>query len=461
MKFYTGSTPFRVCVLCLALAAGVLAGCDTIETEPAATGERAAPTSKMRHAHLFGAPGSGKVLERFEEFSAHTEFVMGFSLTGQLDPLKVLERYDQEDGVSVKRLFRKSVKGLTVHIDSDKLEYILGLIEVDDDIAWMEPDPKYNHGLSGKTFKVPSSQQLVSSLTQVNAHKSSTNPGDGQGSVAVDLYILDTGVEHDDLNIVERVDFSAAGQDVDLTKVLERHETTLDPAGDALGHGTHVAGIAAAIDDADYLVGVAPGARVHDFKVFGDDGKADMSSVIAALDVITARKLFLPLKPIVVNLSLGADIGTTEYNALDEAVAEAVAAGVVVVVAAGNDGIDAATVTPAHVTEAITVGSTRRVGIKGKTYNERSSFSNFGSVLDLFAHGEDVQSLSPNPSKTQDMTGTSMATPLVAGAAALYLSQNPLATPQQVQQALLDAAATNVTAIPAGTPNRYLDLTSF
>ncbi|MDX1532240.1 MAG: S8 family serine peptidase [Rhodothermales bacterium] len=461
MKFYTGSTSFSVLFLCLALSAGVLAGCDTIETEPAATGERAAPASKMRHAHLFGAPGSGKVLERFEEFSAHTEFVMGFSFTGQLDPLKVLERYDQEDGVSVKRLFRKSVKGLAVHIDADRLEYILGLVEVDDDIAWMEPDPKYTHGLSGKTFKVPNTQQLVSSLNFVNAHKTSTNPGDGKGAVSVDLYILDTGIEHEDLNVVERVDFSAAGQDVDLTKVLERHETTLDPAGDALGHGTHVAGIAAAIDDADYLVGAAPGARLHDFKVFGKTGQADMSSVIAALDVITARKLFRPLKPIVVNLSLGADIGTTEYNALDEAVAEAVAAGVVVVVAAGNDGIDAATVTPAHVAEAITVGAARRVGVKGKTYNERSSFSNVGSVIDLFAHGEDVQSLSPDPTLTADMSGTSMAAPLVAGVAALYLSKHPLATPSQVRQALLKAADANVVGIPTGTPNRYLNASTF
>ena len=111
--------------LCLAL--GIFTGCDAIETESAVPGVRRAPISKMRHAHLFGEPGAAKVLERYAEFSAYTEFVMGFSATGQLDPLKVLERYDQEAGVTVKRLFTKSVKGLAVHIEADQLEHILGL----------------------------------------------------------------------------------------------------------------------------------------------------------------------------------------------------------------------------------------------------------------------------------------------------------------------------------------------
>ncbi len=235
----------------------------------------------------------------------------------------------------------------------------------------------------------------------------------------------------------------------------------MDPASDATGHGTHVAGIAAAIDDADGLAGTAPGARIHDFKVFNADGKADMSSVIAALDVIAARRLLDPLRPLVVNLSLGADVGTSAFNALDAAVAEAVSAGVVVVVAAGNGSIDAANVTPAHVAGAITVGSTRRAESRGQTVNERSSFSNVGAVIDLFAHGEDVMSLSTDYTRTIEMSGTSMAAPLVAGVAALYLSQYPLATPQQVPNAIVGAADTNVTNVPAGTTNRYLNARSF
>ncbi|NNE34680.1 MAG: S8 family serine peptidase, partial [Rhodothermales bacterium] len=156
------------------------------------------------------------------------------------------------------------------------------------------------------------------------------------------------------------------------------------------------------------------------------------------------------------NISFGADIGTTEYNALDHAVASAVAQGVVVVVAAGNDGIDAATVTPAHVREAITVGAFE------STPATFASFSNFGDVVDILAPGVDILSMSTEAGRSAPpalMSGTSTAAPHVAGAAALLLARTPALTPAEVQDAIVSAAQARSLTIygaPANTTNLSL-----
>ncbi len=440
----------------LLLGSLLLSGCaDTAFTEQ---GEATVQeSSKMRQAHLFGqSDGAGKVLDRYEELLASNDFIIGASDI-VLDVNKVVERYDDMEGTRIKRIFRKSFLGFSIHVEEDESMTIPGfldIIENDDEIAWIEPEPKFSQPKSGKIKTMPNAQQLVSNLSNIKAQQSSANPGDGAGSVDVDLYIIDTGVDHPDLNVVERIDFTAEGYDIDMTKIVDRYEETMDSFSDPNGHGTHVAGIAAAIDDDDDLVGVAPGARLHDFKVFDQTGQAEMSAVIAALDVVEARKLLDPSKPMVVNLSLGADIGTTLYNALDEAVISAIEAGVVVVVAAGNNAIDASTVTPAHVAEAITVGS---VSVDWKF----STFSNYGPVVDILAPGERVKSFSTDYTKTVEMTGTSMAAPMAAGAALLYLWNNPTATPQQVRDVIVNQGKAVVTHSPANTTNLRLDLSDF
>jgi len=419
-----------------------LQGCDgLISTNESEADNQAAATSKMRHSHLFGngsEGNAGKVLDRYAEYQTSTEFILGFSDT-VLDAQKILDRYSLESGVKVKRLLHKSINGFAMHIDADQLDRLLNIIENDDDIAWMEPDPEFTFAPAGRIWSMEhGGQRLVNSLTKVGGNDSSTNPGDGKGSVDIDIYILDTGINHPDLNIVERIDFTADGQEIDMTKILDRYSDTMDSFSDAVGHGTHVAGIAAAIDDDDDLVGMAPGARLHDFKVLNDQGQGEMSSVIAALDVITARKLLNPDVPMVVNLSLGADVGTTKYNALDEAVLKAIEAEVVVVIAAGNDGIDVSTVTPAHVSEAIIVGASTNAELRDVAI---TSFSNYGDGVDLYAMGEQVRSLYSNDFTLRvEMDGTSMAAPLVTGAVALYLSKNPTATPHNVERDLLGYA---------------------
>jgi hypothetical protein len=153
-------------------------------------------------------------------------------------------------------------------------------------------------------------------------------------------------------------------------------------------------------------------------------------------------------RPTVVNMSIGEHIGTTEYTSLDYAVQQAIAEGIVVVVSAGNFGQDASHSTPAHVEQAITVGS---FGMSGWF----SPFSNYGPQVDILAPGEDVISFNEK-GKIHAMSGTSMAAAHVTGAAALYLSENPAATPAEVQAALLSSAKAVITGVPSNTTNRMV-----
>ena len=171
------------------------------------------------------------------------------------------------------------------------------------------------------------------------------------------------------------------------------------------------------------IAGTAPGVQLHSLKVLTNAGNTDVTTLLAAVNYVTRFKLENPTAPVVVNLSLGVNLGTTTYNILDETIEKSIQAGVIYVVAAGNDGMDASTYSPAHVTDVITVGS----------YNERldfSSFSNHGPVVDILAPGEDIISLSHLGSETDNLenilaSGTSYAVPHVVGAIAHYLGGKP------------------------------------
>jgi subtilisin family serine protease len=195
--------------------------------------------------------------------------------------------------------------------------------------------------------------------------------------------------------------------------------------------------------------------------VLDANGSGSFSDVAAGVDYVTGLKRANPRVPIVANLSLGADVGTTAYNVLDQAVARCIASGVVVVVAAGNSHIDARLCSPAHVAGAVTVGA-----FDG-TNTFCNDFSNRGSTLALLAPGRDIPSTWLN-GQYATLTGTSMAAPHVAGAAAVYTSHNPTARPDQVRAALLAAARTppttqnpTIRSTPTNTPNRSLWQASF
>ena len=153
------------------------------------------------------------------------------------------------------------------------------------------------------------------------------------------------------------------------------------------------------------------------------------------------------ISPAVANMSLGGGAS----SALDAAVRSSIASGVTYAVAAGNSNANAGKTSPSRVAEAITVGSTTRT-------DARSSFSNFGSVVDIFAPGSSITSAwNTSNTATNTISGTSMATPHVAGVAARYLQGNPTASPATVRNAIVNAATLNrLTGIPSGTANRLL-----
>ncbi|GIJ43240.1 serine protease [Virgisporangium aliadipatigenens] len=243
----------------------------------------------------------------------------------------------------------------------------------------------------------------------------------------VTAYILDTGVR---LTHGEFAGRATSGYDF-VDKDAD--------AGDCQGHGTHVAGT---IGGKTY--GVAKAANLVSVRVLGCDGSGSYSGIIAGVDWVTKNAA----KPAVVNMSLG---GTTSA-ALDAAVKKSIAAGVTYAVAAGNENKDACNVSPARTAEAITVGAT-------DSKDARASFSNYGACLDIFAPGVGILSSTKNSNtSTGKMSGTSMATPHVAGAIALYLSANPAATPAQVREAFVGGAVANKVTDPKGSANKLLNI---
>lgn len=211
-------------------------------------------------------------------------------------------------------------------------------------------------------------------------------------------------------------------------------------ADDCNGHGTHVSGT---VGGTTY--GVAKTVSIVGIRVLNCRGSGTNSQVIAGVDWVTADHT--PGELAVANMSLGG----SRSNALDNAVRRSIADGVTYALAAGNDNSNACNQSPARVTEAITVGATTRK-------DARSSFSNKGTCLDIFAPGSAIKSAwSTSNTATKSISGTSMAAPHVAGATALYLQQNPGASPQTVRDGLVDAATVGVVGNPgSGSPNRLL-----
>ncbi|MBO6576367.1 MAG: S8 family serine peptidase [Rhodothermales bacterium] len=427
----------RLTIPAMAALAVAAAGCDF-------NGPTQEPLSKLRHAHLLeDARQSGRTAGKRDNALGLIVSMKPGAVVRRyrvLERYKVLERYQ----TSARFEYQEAFSGFALTIEDTTggtdFSAILRALQDDADIAWMEPDfdvesvpslPEHSHA----------GQRIPWSVAMAGGQESSAISGDGQGAVPVPVYVLDTGISNPDLNVVEALDF--------------RGDLIADPA-DHDGHGTHVAGILAAVDDADGLVGIAPGALVHNYKVLGDDGTADVSVVIAAVEHLIDLRRTDPDRPMVVNLSLGEYIGSESPTALDEAVATLAAAGAVVVVAAGNQAVDASHVTPAHVADVITVGAHDADGVL-------APYSNFGSVIDLLAPGTGIVSLAPSVSDSgapARMTGTSMAAPHVAGAAALYLWANPRATPSEVRSALVAAARPGI-RVHGGTTDRALYVADF
>lgn len=207
---------------------------------------------------------------------------------------------------------------------------------------------------------------------------------------------------------------------------------------DCNGHGTHVSGT---IGGSTY--GVAKSAILRGVRVLDCNGSGSTSGVISGVDWVTANHI----NPAVANMSLGGGVS----SALDTAVNNLANSGVPIAVAAGNSNADACGSSPARAANAITTGATT-------TTDARASFSNFGTCLDLFAPGSGIlSSWFSSDTATATLSGTSMASPHVAGVAALYKQFSPSASSTTVRNAIVNNATTNVvTSAGTGSPNRLL-----
>jgi len=263
---------------------------------------------------------------------------------------------------------------------------------------------------------------------QRNLPLSGTYSSGNYNGAGVDVHVLDTGVLASHSDFGGRV---GAGYDA----VRDGNPTT----SDCQGHGTHVSGT---IGGATY--GLAKGTNIYASRVLGCDGSGSTTGIINAIKYVAN----LPAgRRRVINMSLGGGSSTL----LDQAVADATSKGVVVVVAAGNENQDACNVSPARAPSAITVVASDRSDV-------RASFSNYGTCTDIIAPGVNIVSASNlGGTQTKTMSGTSMASPHVAGVAALVLQAFPNYTPQQVRDYLVNTGTPNkITSLPTGTPNVLL-----
>jgi subtilisin family serine protease len=255
--------------------------------------------------------------------------------------------------------------------------------------------------------------------------KSYTPTDDGS---AVTAYVIDTGIRITHTQFAGRATYGwdFVGDDAN--------------AADCNGHGTHVAGT---IGGTRY--GVAKKVRLVAVRVLDCNGEGTLSDVIAGVRWVSGHAA----KPAVANMSLGGGVSVS----LNSAVADSIRSGVTFVVAAGNENTNASNTSPGGLAAAITVGAT-------DSRDRRASFSNYGSVLDLFAPGVGVvSSVSGSDTAIASYSGTSMAAPHVAGAAALVLDAAPGYTPAQVRDFLVARATTGKVTDLKGSPNRLLYVT--
>lgn len=246
----------------------------------------------------------------------------------------------------------------------------------------------------------------------------------------VKVYIIDTGIRTSHNQFGGRASYGYDAVDGSL------------PADDCNGHGTHVAGT---VGGSTY--GVAKGVSLIAVRVLNCSGSGSNSGVIAGINWVTNQKQANPTIPAVANMSLGGSAS----SALDAAVNNSINAGVTYAIAGGNSNANACNYSPARVGAAITVGATTST-------DARASYSNYGTCLDLFAPGSSITSAwYTSNTALNTISGTSMATPHVAGVAALYLQGTTNVLPSTVASALTTNATPNVvTSRGTGSPNRLL-----
>jgi len=314
----------------------------------------------------------------------------------------LVQAFEARQGFRADHVYSHALRGFAARLTARQIQDL----ENDPAVALVEPD--------GTMTAI--AQTLPWGVDKIDADISSALAGNGSGAVTgVNSYIIDSGIDtaHADLNVAGHVNFASG------------------PNRDCNGHGTHVAGTVAAIDNAQDVVGVAPGAPQTGVKVLGCGGTGSTSGVIKGVDWVTANAR----KPAVANMSLGGGVSA----ALDAAVQNSANSGVFYALAAGNDGANACNSSPARA-GAGTNNGVMTVAATDSADGE-TSWSNYGSCVDIWAPGLSILSTRKGGGTTT-MSGTSMASPHGAGGGALYLSNDPLATPAFVESRVKASATT-------------------
>ncbi|MDB4886273.1 MAG: Peptidase, (Subtilisin) subfamily [Gemmatimonadetes bacterium] len=321
-----------------------------------------------------------------------------------------------QHGGTLQHVYRSAIKGMSLRLP----DAAVALLRTDPRIAFIEQDQTMaiSTTQSGATWGLDRIDQTSMPLNGLYTYNA-----DGTG---VTVYIVDTGIN---LTHTEYAGRASTGID---------EVTPGGTAADCNGHGSHVSGT---VGGTTY--GVAKNVKLVAVRVLDCAGSGSNSGVIAGIDWVTANRVL----PAAANMSLGGGYSL----ALNQAVDRAAAAGVTFAIAAGNSTADACNSSPASATTGITVGATDNT-------DAFASFSNYGTCVHINAPGVNITSAwMGSNTATNTISGTSMATPHVAGAAALYLQANPTATPAQVRSALTANASPNkITGVPAGTPNLLL-----
>jgi subtilisin family serine protease len=337
-------------------------------------------------------------------------------------PDQVSAEHGRQHGARIDHLYRYAMTGYAARMSDQQA----ARVALDPRVASVQRDE----------VVTAFAQSTPTGVDRIDGELSGTVSGDGAGSVDVDVAVIDTGIDidHPDLNVVGGKNCST-GRSYD----------------DGNGHGTHVAGTIGAEDDGAGVVGVAPGARLWAVRVLNNQGSGTRSSIICGVDWVTSRASTID----VANMSLGgagtepSRTGCATGDAYHDSICRSVTAGVTYVVAAGNSSVDAATSVPAAYDEVITVsaladfdgrpGGGAAATCRADEDDTLASFSNYGPDVDLIAPGVCIASTWTGGGYNT-ISGTSMASPHVAGAAALIKAATPAASPAAVRAALQSAA---------------------